>query len=400
MTRFSSLCLSMLLLCPAMSDEPTKTPPPLVEPKPEQYETDEQAAATADELEKLYGEKQPEGVRMLVAILRGGMMMGDSGWFGPAETRYTWQWLAKQQGLEAEAEEIPQKDFKGSELAWKRLDRDGDGRITPRDLDWSDKNPWVQQAGMINRVFRRLNSDGNGRLDKEELDQFFERVSAGRDFVTIDDFRQALMPPGGAGFLPGDAPSRSMLVKGLFTGELGSIQEGPHVGELAPDFTLPSPDGKTTQQLSQLIGEKPVVLVLGNFTCGPFRAYYPEVENVQQRFGDKANFLMVYVREAHPEDGWKMESNTRAKVAVKQPTTLKERIAVCEQFRERLKPTIPVVVDQVPDLVGHLYSGMPARMYVIDTDGKVAYKSGRGPFGFRVGEMDQALAMALLEQGK
>jgi hypothetical protein len=383
-----------------MSDEPTKSPPPLVEPKPEQYETDEQAEATADELEKLYGETQPEGVRMLVAILRGGMMMGDSGWFGPAENRFTWEWLAKQQGLEGDAEGIPQEKFKGSELAWKRQDRDGDGRITPRDLDWSDKNPWVQQAGMINRVFRRINSDGNGRLDKEELDAFFDRVRADRDFITIDDFRQALMPPGGTGFLPGDAPSRKVLVEGLFKGELGSIQEGPRVGDEAPDFTLASPDGKETIQLSKLIGEKPVVLVLGNFTCGPFRAYYPEVENVQQRFGDQAKFLLVYVREAHPEDGWKMESNTRAKVAVKQPTSLTERIAVCEQFRERLKPTIPVVVDQVPDLVGHLYSGMPARMYVIDTAGKIAYKSGRGPFGFRVGEMEQALAMALLEQAQ
>ena len=397
--RFASLALSILLVTPLMSDEPTK-PPPLVELKLDQYETDQQAEATADELEKLYGEKQPEGVRMLVAILRGGMMGGDSGWFGPAENRYTFKWLLKQQGAAEDAEEIAQETFKGPELAWKRLDRDGDGKITPRDLDWSDRNPWVQQAGIINRVFRRLNSDGNGRLDKEELDQFFERVSAGRDFVTIDDFRQALMPPAGAGFLPGDAPNRKVLVEGLFKGELGSIQEGPRVDEEAPDFTLSSPDGKTTVQLSKLIGAKPVVLVLGNFTCGPFRAYYPEVENVQQRFGDQANYLMVYVREAHPEDGWKMESNTRAKVAVKQPTTLAERIVVCEQFRERLKPTIPVVVDQVPDLVGHLYSGMPARMYVIDTNGKVAYKSGRGPFGFRVGEMEQALAMALLEQSK
>jgi len=141
-----------------------------------------------------------------------------------------------------------------------------------------------------------------------------------------------------------------------------------------------------------------VVLVLGNFTCGPFRAYYPEVENVSARFGDRAEFLMVYVREAHPDDGWKMESNTKASVSVKQPTTWAQRAAVCEQFRERLKPTIPVVVDQVPDLVGHQYSGMPARMYVIDKQGKVSYKSGRGPFGFRVGEMEQALAMALLEQ--
>jgi alkylhydroperoxidase family enzyme len=49
------------------------------------------------------------------------------------------------------------------------------------------------------------------------------------------------------------------------------------------------------------------------------------------------------------------------------------------------------------DVVGHAYSGMPARLYVIDKHGKIAYKSGRGPFGFRVGEMEQALIMTLLD---
>jgi hypothetical protein len=59
---------------------------------------------------------------------------------------------------------------------------------------------------------------------------------------------------------------------------------------------------------------------------------------------------------------------------------------------------MPVVVDEINDPVGHAYSGMPARLYVIDRAGKVAYKSGRGPFGFRPGELEQALVMALLEQ--
>jgi hypothetical protein len=41
---------------------------------------------------------------------------------------------------------------------------------------------------------------------------------------------------------------------------------------------------------------------------------------------------------------------------------------------------------------------MPARLYLIDADGKVAYKSGRGPFGFKPGELEQALVMSLLDQ--
>ena len=61
---------------------------------------------------------------------------------------------------------------------------------------------------------------------------------------------------------------------------------------------------------------------------------------------------------------------------------------------------MPVVVDDITDPVGNAYSGMPGRMYVIDPHGKVAYKSGRGPFGFRAGELEQALIMCLLENVK
>ncbi len=167
--------------------------------------------------------------------------------------------------------------------------------------------------------------------------------------------------------------------------------------KLRTDFTLKTVDGNDTIQLSKLIGPKPVVLIFGNFTCGPFRSFYPDVELVYQRFKGKAHFVMVYVREAHPTDGWKMESNAKVGIAVKQPIELGERVKVCDQFCKKLKPTMPVVVDEINDKVGNSYSGMPARMYVIDPKGKVAYKTGRGPFGFKVGEMEQALVMCLLE---
>lgn len=40
----------------------------------------------------------------------------------------------------------------------------------------------------------------------------------------------------------------------------------PKVGEQAPDFSLPTLDGKETVKLSQHKDEKPVVLVFGSFT--------------------------------------------------------------------------------------------------------------------------------------
>ena len=116
------------------------------------------------------------------------------------------------------------------------------------------------------------------------------------------------------------------------------------------------------------------------------------------RFKDDAVFLGVYVREAHPTDGWKMESNAKVGVTVAQPKTYAERTAVADQCFRLLKPTIPLLVDEIDDPTGNAYSGMPARLYGIDSKGRVAYKSGRGPFGFKTGEMAQALLMTLLDQ--
>ena len=59
---------------------------------------------------------------------------------------------------------------------------------------------------------------------------------------------------------------------------------------------------------------------------------------------------------------------------------------------------MPMVVDEMDDRVGHAYSGMPDRLYLIDRAGSIAYKSGRGPFGFKPGELEQALVMLLLDR--
>jgi alkylhydroperoxidase family enzyme len=111
-------------------------------------------------------------------------------------------------------------------------------------------------------------------------------------------------------------------------------------------------------------------------------------------------FLAVYVREAHPTDGWRMASNDRAGIAIKQPTLFGEREEVAHQCCSRLAATVPMVIDGLDDRVGHLYSGMPDRLYVLDRNGRVAYQSGRGPFGFKPGEMEQSLAMLLLDQSE
>ena len=119
---------------------------------------------------------------------------------------------------------------------------------------------------------------------------------------------------------------------------------------------------------------------------------------MKRRYADKVEFIAVYVREAHPTDGWRMPSNDRVGVTFVQPKNVLERVEVAEKCCQSLAMSMPLLVDDVNDRVGHAYSGMPDRLYVIDRAGRVAYKGGRGPFGFKPGEMEQSLVMTLLDQ--
>jgi hypothetical protein len=117
-----------------------------------------------------------------------------------------------------------------------------------------------------------------------------------------------------------------------------------------------------------------------------------------QRYRDKVTFLAVYVREAHPTDGWRERGNDKVGISFAQPRSSEERRKVAQKCCATLEITMPLVVDTLDDRVGHAYSGMPDRLYVIDRAGKVAYQGGRGPFGFKSGEMEQSLIMLLLEE--
>ena len=351
----------------------------------------------ANFLEKVYPDANaPEGAKMLLSILQGSQMGPGEGWFGPAQTKYDFGWLAKKSNLEG-ASEIPMASFQGPENLFRALDRNRDQRIQPMDLDWSPNNPMVEQAYQLNRIFRRIDSKGAGAITRDQWLEFFDKAAQGTELLTSEDFSGTLLAGFSGSFTPGDRPDPSQLVRGLFAGEIGSMFEGPKIGQQAPWFKLRKAEQEGSIELSSLIGEKPVVLVFGNFTCGPFRSFYPAIDRLYEKYKDRANFLMVYVREAHPSDGWKMESNTKVGVEVVQPKTMEERTGVANQFCSRLHPNIPVVVDELSDPVGHAYSGMPARLYVIDRHGLVTFKSGRGPFGFNPPELEQALAMCLLD---
>lgn len=348
--------------------------------------------------------ERPEWLDMFADILQGSQLGPNDGWFrrAVAQTRFTWD--ATRAGYDGDGDgQIARAEFPGSDADFARLDRNGNRSLDAADFDFSP-HALAPSPGMM--LFYQADRDGNGKITPEEFQGIFRALDSGaQGFLSLSDLQAALPMPSAAppsaksGKRPG-GPSKETLIRGLFQQEIGSLQPGPALGEPAPDFTLKTNDGGRDVQLSRVIGGKPVVLVFGNFTCGPFRSRAGDVEKLYRMYSDRAEFVMVYVREAHPTDGWSMESNARVGVALAQPRTYEERVAVAQTCGKSLGLRFPMVVDAITDEVGARYSGMPSRLYLIDQNGKIAYKSGRGPFGFKPAELEQSLLLLLQEQAQ
>jgi hypothetical protein len=125
----------------------------------------------------------------------------------------------------------------------------------------------MRQSYMSDMVFRAADANSNGRITAAEWEAFFKQAAKGKDSITPEDLRAAMFPPSMTNRSPESArPPRAMLLMGLFAGEIGSIAEGPRVGQTAPDFRLKTHDREKEVMLSQYRGDKPVVLIFGSFT--------------------------------------------------------------------------------------------------------------------------------------
>jgi thiol-disulfide isomerase/thioredoxin len=374
-------------------------------PKP----TDDEPTIDPSDVQRFYAKilpeleagRRPEAANQLMMILFSTQSNPVLGWYGPGRSRYDWIWLAARFDANRDGK-ILRQEFHGPATFWSRLDRDSDGALTQDDLDWNETSEWMRRQAQAQRQFRALDTDDDGQLTPEEWKAYFGRIAGSKGTVSPMEFAQALLPP------PSPYSSitgQRMTLKlrhdrliGVLKGDVGSFNEGPELGQPAPDFTLKALDGQGSITLSSFRGKRPVVLTFGSYTCPPYRALSPGLNPLHERYGDSVEFLSVYVREAHPTDGWLTEGNSRIGIEEKQPTNQSERLAVAQKYCSVAKPSFPLLVDEFDDRVGHAYSGMPNRLYLIDREGRVAYKSGRGPVGYKTGELEQAIVIYLLDQ--
>ena len=110
------------------------------------------------------------------------------------------------------------------------------------------------------------------------------------------------------------------------------------------------------------------------------------LRDLYEQYGDRVQFLVIYIREAHPTDGWYVGNHN-----IHDPKTIEERRHVAGTCEVAMQHGIRTYVDEMDDAIMKAYAAWPDRLYLIGLDGRVVYASGRGPWGFKPGELKKAM---------
>jgi Iodothyronine deiodinase len=121
----------------------------------------------------------------------------------------------------------------------------------------------------------------------------------------------------------------------------------------------------------------------------------PALNKLYRDYRDRVAFHVVYIEEAHPIDAWQVSDNRKDAVLVASTKTAAERDQVANVCVVKLGIELPALIDEPDNRVERAYTAWPDRLYVISSDGTIAYKSPAGPFGFKPEDVEAALKRIL-----
>jgi len=108
-------------------------------------------------------------------------------------------------------------------------------------------------------------------------------------------------------------------------------------------------------------------------------------------YKDQVRFYLIYIREAHPSNGWQVPNNLIENIVYSEPLTDDERTEVAAACQLHLDIHMPMLVDSIDNSVDEKYVGLPMRLFLIDAEGKVAYAGDKGPFGWDDEAFEEAI---------
>jgi tetratricopeptide (TPR) repeat protein len=177
---------------------------------------------------------------------------------------------------------------------------------------------------------------------------------------------------------PRSAEARAALDKGFQFDQSGD--PGVPVGAPAPAIGELSFGGMA----------RPVVLVFGSYTCPKLRTSAADLKRIAAEYHDRVDFRLVYISEAHAGN-WQSTMNEKEGVDLAAPKNIAEKQDYAAMCLRKLELPFAVAVDGMDTAAERAYNAWPSRLYLVGSDGKVAYQTRLGELDFHPVDVERAI---------
>ena len=133
-------------------------------------------------------------------------------------------------------------------------------------------------------------------------------------------------------------------------------------GDRVPAFELLTTNGDRLTN-SDVFGDKPVLFVFGSMTCPMTASSAPSVQKLYEEFGERVDFVMLYVREAHPGEYFG------------QAETIKDKIKSARALQEFYGIDWTVAADTLDGELHRALDPKPNAAYLVNSDGEIVFRS-------------------------
>jgi hypothetical protein len=137
---------------------------------------------------------------------------------------------------------------------------------------------------------------------------------------------------------------------------------GLKAGDQYQDVELSTLDGKKVH-LSDYMKGKPLVLETGSMTCPMYAQSTAPMQTLIQK-NPQLDYLLLYVREAHPGERRPQHSS------------IEDKLDAAAQTRRRYSEySRPILVDSIDGAAHQFYGAMPNSIFIIAPNGKIVFRS-------------------------
>uniref|UniRef100_A0A3Q3NCU2 Iodothyronine deiodinase n=1 Tax=Labrus bergylta TaxID=56723 RepID=A0A3Q3NCU2_9LABR len=151
-------------------------------------------------------------------------------------------------------------------------------------------------------------------------------------------------------------------LRAVWYGQKLDFLKSAHLGRAAPNTeVMLVHERRQVRILDCMKGKRPLILNFGSYI---------------------ADFLVVYIEEAHPSDGW---VSSDAPYQIPKHRCLEDRLTAARLMLAEV-PGSNVVVDNMDNSSNAAYGAYFERLYIV-RDERVVYQGGRGPEGYRISEL-------------